>query len=116
MRHASVAGLTRERFGERALAGEENGRGQLRELVEIADQVRLIEVTAFYSDIRPSRVRLVDRAEHLLKSDDAREQFRTDADFPQKATLELTRANAGVRSKLIYGDESAAIDHARGEC
>jgi hypothetical protein len=82
----------------------------LRKLVEIANQVRLVVVATFNRDCCPRRITVLNRAKHLLKPDDARQQFGTNPDLTEKAPLQLTAANAGTRGKLVHGYNTAAID------
>ena len=112
MRRSGFAG---ERFGERTLARKQNRRRLPGELIEVANEMCLIVVTAFDGYIRPRGIALLDCAKHVLKPDDSRQQLWTNTDFALKTTFELTAADAGIGSELVHRYETAAIDDRRGE-
>src|SRR5438067_947426 len=76
--------------------------------------MRLVIISAIYRGIRPRRA--FESRKNPLESLHAAEEFWRDADRPQKAPLELTRAHAGVIGEgsdaHVPRGESA---HRRGE-
>lgn len=99
MRRPGFAG---ERFRKRALARKQNGRRLPGELVKVANEMRLIVVTAFDGHVGPRRIAAFYRAKDLLKPDDPREQLWADADFALETAFELTAADAGVRRESVH--------------
>src|SRR5690349_15474072 len=90
------ASLTGEEFGESGEALDRSGRSLPCELPEIADQMRLIVISAIGGDLGPVFVFAFHRAKHLLKPKNPAKKFRAEADFVQKTALQLPAADPQI--------------------
>src|SRR5262249_30695039 len=100
---------------KRTLIREQHRRSLSRKLIEVANQMRLIVVTALNRDFCPRGVALLHGAKHLLKSNNAAKEFWSESNFTQEPALQLATADSRIAGQLIDRDSSACLNNSGGE-